>query len=197
MVMDIGIYKIQNMINNKVYIGSSINLNSRKYKHFWMLRRGSHDNFYLQKSYNKNGEENFTFDIIEFCDEKDLVIRENYYINFYKSNEMTYGYNLALVNESRRNLLNDEVKLKLSKHNQKKNNNFNKFYLKNITTNEIFIFETLIDASNYLISNGFAKGKPRNVRSTISICLRKVKVNNGHNGSIRKTCYKHFFDIIN
>lgn len=31
--MNCGIYKIVNIKNNKVYIGSSINLDSRKYKH--------------------------------------------------------------------------------------------------------------------------------------------------------------------
>jgi hypothetical protein len=78
-----------------------------------------------------------------------------------------------------------------------KNGNFSKFSLTNIKTNDIFIFETLVDGANYLITNGFAYGKPRNVRMGISNCLRKIKVNNGHNGSIRKTCYKHKFEIIN
>ena len=35
--MNSGIYKILNKTNNKVYIGSSVNLKSREYKHFWML----------------------------------------------------------------------------------------------------------------------------------------------------------------
>ena len=44
----------------------------------------------------------------------------------YKSNDLTLGYNLSLVNEFRRNTYNDEVKISLSKYNLKKNNNFTK-----------------------------------------------------------------------
>jgi len=195
--MNCGIYKILNKTNNKVYIGSSVNLSSRQYKHFWMLKKGIHDNVYLQKSFNKYGIDNFIFEILEICNENDLILRENHYINEYKSNEMDYGYNLALVNESRRNIVSDIVKMKLSKYNQQKNNNFLKYSLTNIITNEIFIFESLIDGANYLIKNGFAKGKPKNIRMSISNCLRGIKVNNGGNGTIRKTCYKHYFKIIN
>jgi hypothetical protein len=110
---------------------------------------------------------------------------------------MDFGYNLALVSDSRRNVVSDIVKMKLSKHNQKKNNNFSKYSLTNIVTNEIFIFESLIDGANYLIENGFAKGKSKNVRMSISNCLRGRKVDNGGKGTIRKTCYKHYFKIIN
>jgi hypothetical protein len=102
-----------------------------------------------------------------------------------------------IENEFRRNTFNDEVKQKLSKLYLNKNGNFNKFSLINIETNDIFIFETLVDGANYLIEHGFTKGKPRNVRMKISSCLRRIKVNNGSNGSIRKTCYKHYFKIIN
>ena len=78
-----------------------------------------------------------------------------------------------------------------------KNKNFSKFSLTNIDTMEIFIFESLVDGANYLIKNGFTKGSPRNIRMKISSCLRGVKLNNGYQGSIRKTCYKHIFKIIN
>lgn len=195
--MDSGIYIIKNITNDKIYVGSSVNLKSREYKHFWMLKKGIHDNHYLQQSYNKNGEDSFVFEITEYCPATDLIIKENEYIDKYKSNFLEYGYNLAKVNEFRRNTFNNEVKTKLSKHNLKKNGNFDKFSLTNIDTGEIFIFDSLVDGANYLISNGFAKGKPRNVRMCISNCLRGIKLDNGHNGSIRKTCYKHKFKIIN
>ena len=195
--MGCGIYRIFNIINNKTYVGSSINLESIKYKHFWMLLRNSHDNNYLQKSFNKYGEESFLFEILEECDYSELINKENFYINKYKSNDLTLGYNLSLVNEFRRNTYNDEVKVSLSKYNLKKNNNFTKYSLTNILTNEVFIFETLVEGANYLINNGFANGKPRNVRMSISNSLRGVKINNGSGGSIRKTCYKHNFKIIN
>jgi hypothetical protein len=106
---------------------------------------------------------------------------------------------LATVNEFRRNNFNNEVKIKLSKHNLLKNGNIQLFSLTNIETNEEFIFDSLVDGANYLIENEFAKGNPRNVRMKLSSSLRGIKLNNGKNGngSIRKTCYKHKFKIIN
>lgn len=196
-MMNSGIYMIKNIKNNKIYVGSSINLVNRKYKHFWMLEKSLHDNEYLQKSFNKYGKESFEFQILEICNSDKLIERENFYIDKYKSCNVESGYNLAKVNEFRRNTFNDEVKVKLSKHNLNKNKNFLSFSLTNIKTNQIFIFDNLVDAANYLIDNGFSKGKPRNVRVKLSSCLRGIKVNNGHKGSIRKTCFKHNFDIIN
>lgn len=195
--MDCGIYKITNIINNKVYIGSSISLKEREYKHFWMLKKGLHDNPYLQNSFDKYGKENFIFEIINLCEPKELISRENEFIKLYDANNLDKGYNLALVNESRRNSFNDEVKIKLSKYNLNKNGNILKYSLTNIQTNQEYIFESLVEGANYLIKNGFAKGKPSNVRMKISNSLRGKKLNNGHNGSIRKTCYKHLFKIIN
>lgn len=195
--MNCGIYKITNTINNKVYVGSSINLKGREYKHFWMLKKGFHDNHYLQNSFDKYGKENFIFEIIDFCEHKELISRENELIKFYGANNLDKGYNLALVNEFRKNTYNDEVKIKLSKYFLNKNGNILKYSLTNIQTNQEYIFETLVEGANYLIENGFAKGKPNNVRMAISNSLRGKKLNNGHNGSIRKTCYKHLFKIIN
>jgi group I intron endonuclease len=195
--MSCGIYKIVNIKNNKIYVGSSINLNSREYKHFWMLKKNIHDNNYLQHSYNKYGKDFFCFDIVEFCLPEELIVKENFYIKKYKSNDLCFGYNLATVNEFRRNTYNNEVKIKLSKYNLEKNGNIKTFSLTNIKTNEEFIFNTLVDGANYLIENGFTKGKPSYVRTKLSSSLRNVKVNNGNNGSIRKTCYKHKFKIIN
>ena len=196
--MGCGIYKITNLVNKKVYVGSSVDVASREYKHFWMLKRGSHDNEYLQKSFNKHGRDNFIFEVIDYCDLNELIKKENEYIEFYESNNLNKGFNLSTVNEFRRNTYNDEVKIKLSKHNLRKNGNIEKYSLTNMNTNEEFIFDSLVDGANYLIKKGFAKGNPRNVRMKISNSLRGVKVNNGkdNNGSIRKTCYNHKFKII-
>jgi group I intron endonuclease len=197
--MACGIYKIVNLLDEKVYIGSSINIGSREYKHFWMLKKNIHDNSHLQNSYNKNGESHFKFVILEECDVNQLIERENHYINILKSNNPKNGFNMASVNDFRRNSFNDEVKVKLSKHYLTKNGNFTIFSLTNIETGVERVFDSLVDGANYLINNGFANGKQRNVRMTLSNSLRGIKLNNGKNGngSIRKTCYKHNFKIIN
>ena len=89
-----GIYCIENMINNKKYIGQSKNINDRWYRHRKELNCGVHDNDYLQKSWIKNGEENFKFYILEVCDIEELDEKENYYINLYNTLDRNYGYNL-------------------------------------------------------------------------------------------------------
>jgi group I intron endonuclease len=195
--MNCGIYKIENLLDSKIYVGSSVNVNNRKYKHFWMLRKGIHDNIHLQNAYNKFGEDNFTFSIIELCVVNDLILLENKYINSYKSSDSNFGYNLAKVNEFRRNTFNDEVKLKLSKHNQNKNGNINRFKLTEMSGGGSQVFDNLFEAARYLIKEGFTKGSERNVRQKLSTTLRGKTINNGCNGSIRKTIYKHNFELIN
>ena len=195
--MNCGIYRIFNTKNNKSYICSSINLKSRKYKHFWMLSKTIHDNLHLQKSFTKYGQDSFVFEILELCDEKILFVRENYYIKINNSCNPEFGYNRAEVNEFRRNNLNDITKRTLSINNLIKNNNFKKFSLTNIINGNLHIFDNLFDAANYLINNNFSKGSNRNVRQKISYALRGKKINNGSNGSVRLTIYKHTFQIIN
>ena len=154
--MNAGIYKIGNLVDGKTYIGSSVNVHARKYKHFWMLRTNKHDNSHLQNSYNKFGEENFTFEILELCNSIELIQLENKYITIFKSNESNFGYNLATVNEFRRNTYNDEVKNKLSKYNQKKNGNFEKFVLINIYNENEFVFDNLVDGGEGINDTGIS-----------------------------------------
>lgn len=86
-----GIYMIINSNNNKRYIGSSKNLHQRFIDHLKCLRKGNHPNCYLQRSWNKYGEECFSISIIEYCDENIRFNREQYYIDLY-----TPEYNLTL-----------------------------------------------------------------------------------------------------
>ena len=76
----IGIYKIKCLKNNKVYIGQSVNIMQRWYVHKTKLRANKHDNIYLQNAWNKYGERNFEFSLIERCKKEELDSKEEYYI---------------------------------------------------------------------------------------------------------------------
>lgn len=92
----IGIYSIVNKINKKIYIGSSSKLKKRFPDHKRELNLQVHRNPYLQLSWNKYGEENFEFSVIEYCEKSELIEREVYYISFYNNLNSKFGYNLAV-----------------------------------------------------------------------------------------------------
>ena len=89
------IYKIENLKNNKKYIGLTNNIIRRKIRHFTDLRRNKHDNSFLQKEFNIYGEENFSFNI-EFQGEisyQEISEKEKEYIQFYDSYKNGYNQN--------------------------------------------------------------------------------------------------------
>jgi group I intron endonuclease len=90
-----GVYQIVNLINGKRYIGSSKNIKSRWKEHLDKLNKNKHYNIHLKNSWNKYGKENFKFEIIEECLENDLADKEQYWIDYYRSYERNYGYNLS------------------------------------------------------------------------------------------------------
>ena len=61
------IYRITNTINNKCYIGQTKDYEQRFAEHKRLLRRNKHQNPHLQSAWNKYGEKNFSFDVIEYC----------------------------------------------------------------------------------------------------------------------------------
>lgn len=90
----IGIYKIENKVTNKVYIGKSVNIEKRWVQHRCHLNNNVHANDYLQKAWNKYGEIAFNFSVLCECEESVIDEKEVYYINLYKATDRTYGYNL-------------------------------------------------------------------------------------------------------
>lgn len=89
----IGIYKIENTVNGKVYIGQSRNIEDRWKNHIYHLNKGDAPNSYLQHSWEKYGAEAFAFSIVETCPQENLNDREIYWIDRYDS--YRNGYNLT------------------------------------------------------------------------------------------------------
>jgi group I intron endonuclease len=90
-----GIYKIVNNINGKVYVGSSKNLQARKRSHYCYLRGGKHPNKHLQSAWEHYGEENFSFEIVCYCEEGQLATEERRVILECESTERKNGYNIS------------------------------------------------------------------------------------------------------
>jgi group I intron endonuclease len=94
------IYSARNAINNKHYIGSTLNKLGRIKSHILSLERGVHGNRHFQNAWNKYGQENFLWDFIEECDAKLRWIRELYWIEEKQSHLREFGYNLLLPHKS-------------------------------------------------------------------------------------------------
>ena len=77
-----GIYKITNINNQMVYIGQAASIGSRWRTHVkrgLKAEEGTSNRLYT--ALWEEGIENFTFQVVEFCDRKDLTEREKFYIS--------------------------------------------------------------------------------------------------------------------
>ena len=86
-----GIYQIRNLLNGKIYVGSSVNLNTRRIRHFRDLRGGFHFNSHLQRAFNKYGPDAFVFEVIEYCESSKLIEREQFWIDYKKTSHTLYN----------------------------------------------------------------------------------------------------------
>lgn len=90
--MSIGIYKIENLINNKIYIGQSIHIENRWQEHC----RASSESL-ISKAIRKYGKENFSFQILEETQNlTKLNDLEANYIKQYNSLAPN-GYNIVMI----------------------------------------------------------------------------------------------------
>ena len=85
----IGIYKIQNKINNKIYIGQSVHIERRFQEHCFPSKTSV-----ISKAIQKYGKDNFIFDIVEECNIGELNEKEWYWIKYYNC-LVPNGYNVT------------------------------------------------------------------------------------------------------
>lgn len=91
-----GIYCIENLINGKKYIGQSVDLKRREYRHFSELRGSYHYNSHLQRAFNKYGKKSFKFKILIYCESFELTIYEQYFVDSYVP-EILYNNRLECI----------------------------------------------------------------------------------------------------
>jgi group I intron endonuclease len=100
-----GVYKITNLINSKVYIGSAKNFKKRFYQHIKSLIKGKHSNKHLQNAFNQDGTENFLFEVIEVLEDSIKEYRfqiEQEYINEYLDRwEDCYNFKKETIQKER------------------------------------------------------------------------------------------------
>ncbi len=91
-----GIYKIENTLNGKIYIGQAVDIIRRWAKHLNDCANPNVDLYdgYFYRSLRKYGVENFTFQVVELCSQDELDCKEIYWIKKYDS--FNNGYNQTL-----------------------------------------------------------------------------------------------------
>ncbi len=92
--MKSGVYKIENLVNGKCYVGSAVNIEQRWGRHRTDLNCNKHHCIHLQRSYNKYGKENFIYSVVEHVENKeDLIPIEQFHIDQYEY--LTELYNMC------------------------------------------------------------------------------------------------------
>jgi group I intron endonuclease len=106
------IYRIVNLINEKVYVGQTI----RPLRDRWMqhLRDARNLDYPLYRAMRKHGKENFNIEVVASCSNVDeLNLKESELISLYKSDKECFGYNI--LGGGSNYVMPDEVKNKISK----------------------------------------------------------------------------------
>lgn len=109
-----GIYQIINQINKKSYVGYAKNISQRWSNHKRKLRNNKHSNEHLQAAWNKYGENNFTFSVLQKCREEELCYLEHYWA--IKLDVHKTGYNIEPTNPLGKNkTIAESTRTKISK----------------------------------------------------------------------------------
>lgn len=129
------VYQIRNLTNDKVYVGSTLNYTRRRNNHKMRLRLNKHHSQHLQNAWNRYGQENFVFEILEEIKEQnELLAAEEKWFKRTKCIERKFGYNVCKKpggsygvepwNKGRVGVFSGETKEKQSKSKLGENNPF-------------------------------------------------------------------------
>lgn len=111
----VGIYLITNLVNGKIYIGQSADIQAR----WWSHKGKSQKRTYLSSAIEKHGLENFSFEILIKCPIESLDFFEAAFITSYNACDRKIGYNLIPGGKGGRgHHMSDEQKKKISEANR-------------------------------------------------------------------------------
>lgn len=157
-----GVYAIMNIKTLGVYIGESIDIAHRNQTHLNFLRKNKHENYKLQLAWNRDGEENFVFVVLQKCEWYELCYLEKHWINKFSLDKI---YNISTRGCSiKGSTLNEETKRKISlsmKGKQPPKESLvnlslgpakrqKKIKMLDLNGNEIRVFESLVTAQKHL-----------------------------------------------
>lgn len=74
-----GVYRFQNIVTGRFYIGSTVDIYKRHSRLRYVLKKGIKDNIRMLEDYKKFGNGSFVFGIVEYCSKESLLEREQYY----------------------------------------------------------------------------------------------------------------------
>lgn len=165
--MKSGVYTITNLVNGKIYVGYTYNIEKRGTRHFNDLRLNKHANRCLQRAFNKYTEENFKFEILVECSKYLLASEEHYWATLLKVHDRNFGYNIKPTHPDGLKRHSEETRKRISRANKNKNGKI--VYQYDLQGNFIKKWDFIMDAANTLGVKA----------SNISLCL-----NTSYNGSI-------------
>lgn len=110
------IYKIQNKINNKIYIGqTSRTLTKRIYEYKSAFNKGDLHNSYLLNAFNKYGFDNFDFTLIDSSKNQNLLNeREVFWIGHYNTTNKELGYNISVGGDNAIPTIETRIKMSIA-----------------------------------------------------------------------------------
>lgn len=192
------IYKYTNQINNKVYIGQTINEYKRKYAHKHTLNSWRS---YFHNAIKKYGYDKFVYEILEEIDDadtKELKIKlntlEQKYISVYKSNDPNFGYNLTLGGGGTLGLKQSkESNLKRSRTHKAKGKTLTKeqvVFLQSCNKHDYLAHHTCVDKftrdGEFLERFNTLKGAAKSVNGNYNSLSRAIKRDGVFKGYIWK-----------
>lgn len=97
MAFTCGVYQILHRQTKRRYVGSSTEVEKRVYHHIVQLRTGKHHCRFLQNMWNKYGEEQFEFILIERCSLNVVEEREQFHLDYQAEYQLVNARKTALV----------------------------------------------------------------------------------------------------
>jgi len=77
-----GVYRWTNLTNGNFYIGSAVDLSKRLYLYYNSYHL-TKVNMVINKALKKHKHSNFSLEILEYCEEENVITREQYYLNLF------------------------------------------------------------------------------------------------------------------